>query len=65
MNGVTISQNRDYIIIRIPKQQVVKGGAKLGENELSEEQALELFKKGKQEFKQGKLKSVQDLAQLF
>ena len=65
MNGVTFSQNKDYIIIKIPKKQVVKGGVNLKEKELSEEQTLKLFIKGRHEFKQGKLKPIQDLAQLL
>lgn len=65
MNGVTISQNKDYIIIKIPKKQVVKRNVKLQEKELSGEQALRLFIKGEQEFKQGKLKPILDLAQLL
>lgn len=65
MNGVTITQSKDYIIIKIPKKQVVKGNVKAGEKELSEKQALKLFTKGKKEFKQGVLKPVQDLAQLL
>lgn len=65
INGVTFSQNKDYIFIKIPKKQVVKGDIKAGEKELSEEQARKLFIKGGQEFKQGKLKPIQDLAQLL
>jgi len=65
MNGVTFSQNKDYIIIKIPKKQVIKGNVKAREKKLSEEQARKLFIKGGQEFKQGKLKPIQDLAQLI
>ena len=65
MNGVTFSQNKDYIIIKIPKKQVVKAAAKTGEKEFSEEEALKLFIKGKQEFQQGKLKPIEDLTQLL
>lgn len=65
MNGVTFTQNKDYIIIKIPKKQVVRADTKVGEKEFSEEQALKLFSKGKQEFQQGKLKPIQDLAQLL
>lgn len=65
MNGVTFTQNKDYIIIKIPKKQVVKANAKVGEKEFSQEQALKLFIKGKQEFQQGKLKPIQDLSQLL
>ena len=65
MNGVIFSQNKDYIIIKIPKKQVVKGKVKFGEKELSGEQALKLFMNGRREFEQGKLKPIQNLAQLL
>lgn len=65
MNGVTISQNKDYIIIKIPKKQVVKSNVVLKKEGLSEEQALKLFIKGGDEFKQGKLKAIPDLSQLL
>ena len=65
MNGVIFTQNKEYIIIKIPKKQVVKPGTKIGKKEFSQEQALELFTKGKREFHQGKLKPIQDLTQLL
>ena len=65
MNGVTITQNKEYIFIKIPKKQVVKGKIETVKKELSEDEVLKMFAKGKQEFKQKELKPVQDLAQLL
>lgn len=65
MNGVTITTSRDYIVIKIPKKQIAKSKGSSWEKGLVGDKILKLLEKGKQEFKEGKLKPVQSLSELI
>lgn len=60
MGKVIVTADKDYIIFKIPKDSLAKSKA-----ELTEEEALRMFEKGRKEFESGKLEHIADLSALL
>ena len=65
MNKVLITTDKNYIILKIPKNSVEKGLVSGTEEVIIEEDVLELLSKGKKEYRSGKLREVSSLSQLL
>lgn len=59
-NGLLIETTKNWLVVRIPRKLIcVRKGVTL-----TMAKALEIFKKGKEEFKAGKLKPVSSLREI-
>lgn len=64
MSNIIISTTQDYIVVKIPKKSLIS--KKLSTKKtLSEDEALKIFKAAKKDYKSGKLKEIESLAQLL
>jgi len=60
-NGLLIENTKNWVIVKIPRQLLkVKGRAIL-----TAEKALKIFKKGKEEYRAGKLTPVSSLKEIL
>ena len=64
MSDISINITDDYVVVKIPKKSLV--GKKLSQRKtLTEDEALKIFKAAEKDYKTGKLKEVESLAQLL